>query len=209
MNGLGMYPKRIFPIIPFLLLLLTALTPAPASAAGIGVAPGRIEFAGNSPEATLYVINTGQTLATYQVYTEDEFAGWFQISPARFPLAPNENMAVRITLSPSVIAASEHAPEILVVAFENSAQGEIGAGVKVPVHMALSPLTSEPGTVPEPSAVAVALLEPVTAEGPAPTPEESPTRIPLWIGSAVIMVALLGTLVVIVRRRKNGGASSS
>lgn len=202
--------KHLACTISFLFFLFAVLTSAPASAAGVGIAPGRLEFddGSGSLEATLYVINTGKTTAAYEIYPEEAYADWFEISPARFSLPPDENRAVQISLSASAATPGEHHTTIAVVAFDDLEGTTVGAGAKVPVHIVLASVAPK-WDPPNPSVVTTPIspeLSPIGASSAeAPEPGASPTRLSLWIALAVVAMAALGTTALVAARRRKSG----
>lgn len=131
---------RLAVIVLLAITLVTLVQAAPASAAGVGVAPRRLDFDNSPGGATkkLYVINTGHEESLYRVYVEGEYRSWFRISPDEFSLYPDQNIQVSITLTPPWTARGEHATDVRVVSLETSSELQIGTGVKVPARVSLS-----------------------------------------------------------------------
>jgi hypothetical protein len=134
---------KIFIIAELLITMSYLLFPPSALAIGVGVAPKELDFnvrSGGSTNAILCVINTGDREARYKVYVDEEYEGWFSISPAEFSLASQAYKEVQITASPPLFSFSNYSTYIYVVAINPSSQLGTGAGIKVPVHIHISNL---------------------------------------------------------------------
>jgi len=205
---------RLTPPIIIILGIVSLFAVSIASAAGVGISPGRLEFHDSSKglKATLHVINTGETKSDYEVYAEGEYKDWFNILPNQFSLFPNEELAVEISLSKSAATLGEHHTTISVVAFADSEDATIGSGLKVPVDISLTSATSRSesvgATADGSSAGSVAESESETGEPlTSGEPGVSTSRMPLWIALAISGVVTVGTIVgiLVVRRRKGVG----
>jgi len=112
-----------------------------ASAVGIGVAPAELNFSvqvGTSDSRILYVINTGDEDSGYRVYVDEKYRDWFTISPENFTLAPGENEAVKLSLSPPIIASGNFTTLVYAVSYSPSSEFRVGGGIKVPAHVKVS-----------------------------------------------------------------------
>lgn len=132
--------SRAVAFLVLLAALAAVLLPHPAQATGVGVSPSSLGFEAHSPgsTSTLYVMNTGDEVSHYRVYAEGEYQGWFDISPGEFSLAPGQGRQVEITLCPPRAASGEHSASICVVSYEPSLGLQVGVGVKVPAHIAIT-----------------------------------------------------------------------
>jgi hypothetical protein len=136
-------PARIAGCLLLLVLVALVLFPCQASAVGVGAAPSELDFSirpGGSATETLYVINTGDSEADYRAYVDEEYEGWFDITPDGFCLAPQANKETQITVSPPLFSFGDHGTHIYVVAANSPLQLGVGAGIKVPVHIRISNL---------------------------------------------------------------------
>jgi len=111
----------------------------------LGIAPRELEFnvyPGSSANETLYVINTGDSEAEYEIYVDEEYKDWFDIAPSEFTLVPAEVKEVEIIASPPLLSHGDYAIRIYIIAANPSLQLGVGTGVKVPVqlHIASWPL---------------------------------------------------------------------
>lgn len=121
-----------------LVIAVMLLFPISVLAAGVGIAPGELEFNAylwGSANETLYVINTGDSAAEYRVYAEEKYKNWFDITPNEFTLTPNGVKEVQITASPPLLSVGDHTAYIYVAATNPSPQLGMGAGIKVPVYL--------------------------------------------------------------------------
>ncbi len=121
-------------------IIFSLLIPA-ASAVGIGVAPAELNFSvqvGSSDSRILYVINTGDEDSGYRVYVDEKYRDWFTISPENFTLAPDENKAVKLSLSPPISASGNFTTLIYAVSYSPSSEFKVGGGIKVPAHVKVS-----------------------------------------------------------------------
>lgn len=129
----------------FLLLFIMALGlfPCQASAVGVGATPSELDFSirpGGSATEMLYVINTGSSEAHYKVYVDEEYEGWFDITPDEFSLAPQANKKTQIIVSPPLFAFGAHTAYVYVVVANSPAQLGVSAGIKIPVHLHIANL---------------------------------------------------------------------
>jgi P pilus assembly chaperone PapD len=112
-----------------------------ASAIGIGVTPGSLNFsvqAGGSDTGSLFVINTGTEVSNYKVYVDNDYADWFDISPDNFNLSANENKEVILKIQPPLSAKGEFDFIVYAVSSSPSSDFSVGSGIKVPVHTHVS-----------------------------------------------------------------------
>jgi len=145
---------RTFFVLPF--AFLSVLLPCQASAVGVGAAPSELDFSirpGGSATETLHVFNTGDSAAHYRVYVEEEYEGWFDITPDQFSLAPQANKETHITVSPPLFSFGDHTTHVYVVTANSEFHFGVGAGIKVPAHIRVSNLSLWVGL-----GIAVALL---------------------------------------------------
>jgi LPXTG-motif cell wall-anchored protein len=122
------------------ILIFSLLIPA-ASAVGVGVAPAELNFSvqvGTSDSRVLYVINTGSEESGYKVYVDEKYRDWFTISPENFTLAPEENKAVQISLSPPISESGNFNLLVYAVSYSPSSEFKVGGGVKVPANVEVS-----------------------------------------------------------------------
>jgi LPXTG-motif cell wall-anchored protein len=125
----------------FFILMLGILFIPPSAAIGIGVAPAELNFsvqAGTSDSKILYVINTGNEDSGYRVYVDEKYRDWFTISPENFTLAPDENRAVKISLSPPISTSGNYTMLVYAVSYSPSSEFKVGGGIKVPAHVNVS-----------------------------------------------------------------------
>ncbi len=111
------------------------------SAVGVGVAPAELNFSvqvGSSDSRILYVINTGTEESGYKVYVDEKYRDWFTISPENFTLAPGENEAVKLSLSPPITASGNFTTLVYAVSYSPSSEFRVGGGIKVPAHVKVS-----------------------------------------------------------------------
>ncbi len=165
--------KALIIVLPVTVLLLYASS---ALAFGIGVAPGKMEFAirpGGAATNTLHVINQADRQSEFQVYVEGENEEWFVITPGEFSLSAQETKSVEITVAPPLTTPPEdHDFTICVVSIPPDSDLRVGAGIKVPVHVWITEL-------------------PVMA-------------IQWWIASATILaIAIIGLLVLWRRKARH------
>jgi len=117
------------------LVVLLLATPSVA-AVGIGVSPAKMEFdvcAGESITKTLYVINTGDVGASYEVYADESYLA---VKPEEFQLSPGEIQAVSVIVSiPENADIEGYATTISVVTSNPLSDLAVGAGVKIPVSV--------------------------------------------------------------------------
>jgi hypothetical protein len=124
-----------------MIFILILIFIPPASAVGIGVAPAELNFSaqvGISDSKILYVINTGDEDSGYRVYVDERYRDWFTISPENFTLAPDENKAVKLSLSPPISARGNFTTLIYAVSYSPSSEFKVGGGIKVPAHVKVS-----------------------------------------------------------------------
>lgn len=110
---------------------------------GVGAAPSELDFSirpGGSATETLYVVNTGDSEAHYRVYVEEDYEGWFDISPEEFSLAAQGSRETHIEVSAPLFSFGDHSTYVHVVAASSQAQLGVGVGIKVPAHIRVSNL---------------------------------------------------------------------
>ncbi len=149
-------PARVVAFLPLLLFIASVLLPYQASAVGVGAAPSELDFSirpGGSATETLHVINTGDSEAHYRVYVDEEYEGWFDISPEEFSLAAQGNRETHIKVSAPLFSFGDHSTHVYVVTANSQLELGVGAGIKVPAHIRVSNLLPWVGI-----GIAVALL---------------------------------------------------
>lgn len=168
-------------LLTAVVLLLTTSTAA--LAVGIGVTPGKLNFnieAGDSESQTLYVNNPESGCSEFEIYTEGANEEWFNIEPASFTLASQEQKGVEITISPPPSAApQEYNLSICIVSRSPDSDLIFGAGVKVQTHVQITGVKAHSSS-------------PIT---------EHPEWI-AFIGFAISAVLALGIGIVLRKRRK-------
>lgn len=128
--------KQIFMCIILCLIFIQTV-----SAIGVGVTPGNLSFnvqAGGSDTESLFVINTGTEVSNYEVYVDEDYADWFDISPNDFNLSANENKEVKLKLKPHISTKGEFDFKVYAVSSSPSSDFSVGSGIKVPVHATVS-----------------------------------------------------------------------
>jgi len=128
------------PLVLLLSIAALLLFPWSALAAGIGVAPGKMEFSirpGSMATQTLYVINQSDQESLFQVYVEGEKEEWFKITPSEFILGPQATKSVEIGVAPPLTATESHDFSILVVSLPPDNDLRLGVGVKVAARVQL------------------------------------------------------------------------
>ena len=130
-----MVKKLTICLIMYLLLL------DPVSAIGVGVTPGSLNYsvqAGGSDVRSLFVINTGTEVSNYEVYVDEDYADWFDISPDNFNLNAGEHEEVELKLKPPISTKGEFDFKAYAVSSSPSSDFSVGSGIKVPVHATVS-----------------------------------------------------------------------
>jgi hypothetical protein len=146
-----------------------------ASAAGIGVAPGKMEFTvrpGGTGAKNMHVINQDAGESIFQVYVEGENKRWFTVTPGEFTLDSQEKRGVEISVAAPIMAKpGEYDLSICVISMPLGDELRVGAGIKVKTHLEVTSL-------------------PVMA-------------LQWWIVSAVILaIVAIGGIVWLIRRRR-------
>jgi hypothetical protein len=147
---------RVAAFLPLLVFIVSVLLPYQASAVGVGAAPSELDFSirpGGSATETLHVLNTGDSEAHYRVYVEEEYEGWFDISPEEFSLAAQGNKETHVKVSAPLFSSGDHSTHVHVVAANSEAELGVGVGIKVPAHIRVSNLLAWVGL-----GIAIALL---------------------------------------------------
>jgi len=130
--------KILILIVP----LIISLQAASVYGMGVGVSPGNMSFKlapGTSSEQPLYVINTGNETAKYNVFVnESAYQNWFTFSPSSFDLKAGEVKEVKVTLKVPDSAETDVKCKINIPC---TVPGRIvGAGIIIPVYVELSTL---------------------------------------------------------------------
>lgn len=134
--------KILILIVP----LIISLQAASVYGMGVGVSPGNMSFKlapGTSSEQPLYVINTGNETAKYNVFVnESAYQNWFTFSPSSFDLKAGEVKEVKVTLKVPDSAETDVKCKINIPC---TVPGRIvGAGIIIPVYVELSTLEDSP-----------------------------------------------------------------
>jgi len=129
-------------IVLFISVLLISLQGTVAYGMGIGVSPGNMSFKlapGTSAEQQIYVINTGNETARYDIFVnESTYQNWFTFSSSSFDLKAGETKEVKVTLKVPASAETDIKCKIYIPC---TVPGKsVGAGVIIPVHVELSTL---------------------------------------------------------------------
>lgn len=129
-------------ILLFIVTLIISLQATTAYGMGVGVSPGNMSFKlapGTSSEQTMYVINTGNETAKYDVFVnESAYQNWFTFSSSSFDLKAGEIKEVKVTLKVPASAETDFKCKINIPC---TVPGRtVGAGVKIPVRVELSTL---------------------------------------------------------------------
>jgi hypothetical protein len=129
-------------IVLFISVLLISLQGTAAYGMGIGVSPGNMSFKlapGTSAEQQIYVINTGNETARYDIFVnESTYQNWFTFSSSSFDLKAGETKEVKATLKIPASAETDIKCKIYIPC---TVPGKsVGAGVIIPVHVELSTL---------------------------------------------------------------------
>jgi len=129
-------------IVLFISVLLISLQGATAYGMGIGVSPGNMSFKlapGTSAEQHIYVINTGNETAKYDIFVNDStYQNWFTFSSSSFDLKAGETKEVKVMLKVPASAETDIKCKIYIPC---TVPGKsVGAGGIIPVHVELSTL---------------------------------------------------------------------
>jgi hypothetical protein len=140
--------RKILAVLPIFLVFSLVMYPSPASAVGIGVSPGKVEYRvlpGGTAVQTLYVINQSDCETELLVHIEGGNEDWFEITPREFTLNVQETEGVEIRVSPPLMTPpQEQDVSICIVALPSDSDLRVGAGIKVTAHVQLLefPLTA-------------------------------------------------------------------
>ena len=119
------------------------LCTSPVQAAGIGVAPHKMEvevLPSGSVSRSIKVINDSEEDLIYRAYIEKEdLSEWFSISPQEFTLGPGRYQEVKLGISPDGKASGEYKTDVCIVGLVHNSELRIGCGVKVPVIIHVLP----------------------------------------------------------------------
>lgn len=129
-------------IMLFIITIVISLQAATAYGMGVGVSPGNMTFKlapGTSVEQTIYVINTGNETANYDVFVnESTYQNWFTFSPSSFTLKAGEQKEVKVTLK---VPASAETNVKCKIKIPCTVPGKtVGAGIIIPVQIEISTL---------------------------------------------------------------------
>jgi P pilus assembly chaperone PapD len=130
-----MFKNIIICVIIYLILSQTV------AAIAVGVTPGNLYFdsqVGIPDTKSLFVINTGTEVTNYEVYVDEDYSEWFDISPVNFNLNASENKEVKLKLNPPISTKGEFEFKAYIVASSPSSDFSVGSGIKVPVYATVS-----------------------------------------------------------------------
>ena len=120
------------------------LCTSPVQAAGIGVAPHKLEveiLPSGSVSSSINVINDSEEELVYRAYIEKEdLSEWFSISPPEFTLEPGQYQQVKLDISPEGKASGDYKTDVCIVGLVHNSELRIGCGVKVPVIIHVLPV---------------------------------------------------------------------
>lgn len=122
-------------------IIIYLITSQSVTAVAVGVTPGNLDFDTQvciSDTRSLFIINTGSEVTNYKVYVDEDYAGWFDISPGSFNLNAGENKEVKLKLQPPISTKGEFEFKAYVVASSPSSDFSLGSGIKVPVCATVS-----------------------------------------------------------------------
>ncbi len=199
-----MWQRKILALLLLSPVVAVLGTAAASASAGVGIAPGKLHFESGSQNSTqsLYVINTGTQRSTYEVFAEVEFADWFQIHPATFALEPDQSKEVKISVTHPESAVGEHATRIFVTAFAQSAEDQLGTGVKVPALISIDSNGLQNGAgIEVPAHISVSSnIAKGKADMARASGESMGTRLWIYIPSAI--AALLAAIILFMLYRR-------
>jgi hypothetical protein len=124
----------------FVIAVMISLQAATVYGMGVGVSPGNLSFKlapGTSSEQLIYVINTGNETANYDVFLhESAYQKWFTFSPSSFTLKSGEQKEVKVSLKVPESAENEIKCKIKIPC---TVPGKtVGAGIIIPVQIEIS-----------------------------------------------------------------------
>lgn len=162
-----------------------------ASAKGFGLSEYELRFNRSLPERvkSFKVINLGESPSSYHVYVEDAYKQWFDISPQAFILSPDQFEEVTVTLRPPEDAGGDHVVMINVMEVAEDSGLNLGVAIRIVAHVSATLAASE------------ALPPGQTGEGE----RETLIRFSLWIGLAVVLLAVMIAIIVWRWRRREKG----
>jgi len=124
-------------ILLIISLIMSVQTAAASSGIGVGVSPGNLSFElspGTYAEQLLYVINTGNETANYNVFVDNcTSENWFTFYPSSFDLKAGEVKKVNVTLKVPILEESDVECKIKIPCTADGS--DIGTGIIVPVHI--------------------------------------------------------------------------
>jgi hypothetical protein len=128
---------RMKTVLLIISLMMSVQAAASSSGIGVGVSPGNLSFElspGTYAEQSLYVINTGNETATYNIFVDNcTCSGWFGFSPSSFDLRAGEVREVKVTLKVPTLAESGAECKIKIPC--TAVGSDIGTGIIVPAHI--------------------------------------------------------------------------
>ena len=105
------------------------------------VTPGNLNFSaqvGGSDTKSLFVVNTGTEVSSYNVYVDEDYVDWFDILPDNFNLSGNDNKEVKLKLKPPLSVKGEYDFKVYVVASPSSSDFCSGININMPVQATVS-----------------------------------------------------------------------
>jgi hypothetical protein len=124
-------------IVLLIITLMISVQATTASGMGIGVSPGNMSFKlapETSAEQLLYVINTGNETAKYDVFVDGStYKNWFTFSPSSFYLIAGEQKEVKVTLNAPASAEANAECKIKIPCTVSGSV--VGTGIIIPVHI--------------------------------------------------------------------------
>lgn len=123
-----------------IIAVMISLQAVTAYGMGVGVSPGNLSFKlapGTSSEQLIYVINTGNETANYNVFlNESAYQNWFTFSPSSFTLKAGEQKEVKASVKVPDSAETEIKCKIKIPC---TVPGKtVGAGIIIPVQIQIS-----------------------------------------------------------------------
>ncbi len=105
------------------------------------VTPSNLNFSaqvGGSDTKSLFVVNTGTEVSSYNVYVDEDYVDWFDILPDNFNLSGNDNKEVKLKLKPPLSAKGEYDFKVYVVASPPSSDFCSSSNINMPVQATVS-----------------------------------------------------------------------
>lgn len=132
-----MKSKKISPLIFLAItIVIMLLHSGCATATGVGATPAKFELTineGNSEEKILYIINTGDTVSEYKIYSDVNYSTWVVISYTQFTLAPNAHKEVHIVFTVPSETNDVHRFYLYIEGYSHDMGNNLSAGLRIPV----------------------------------------------------------------------------